>query len=305
MNLYKGALRLVVLFFFYGVLCAPGRAEHADMPRSKILGVTIWVEDGPWGKVGAEQVETALYFVADTFLGSLPQQLVPPVIVSHDPRNPVVLYDRGPNGEYRVLLHASQGRWAVFVYEFAHELCHILSNYGAGTPASRRSHKTNQWFEEALCEAASLYALIRLAEQWDGSAMAGGWKEHAPALRGFAMQLLAEKHRSLPEGQSAAVWLRNNLGRLRASPYQRELNEVVAHLLLPLFLNNPGAWNALAYLNLEPADAWNSLGQYLANWQKNAPDAHSGFIGRIISLLGAETGGAPDIVVLSSGGADR
>lgn len=301
MGLHKRALRLVVLFFCYFILCAPGQAEHvADKPRSKLFGVTIWVEDGPWGKASAEEVETALYFVADTFLASLPQQLVPPVIVSHDPRNPVVLYDRGPNGEYRVLLHASQGRWAIFVYEFAHELCHILSNYGAVTPASQHAHKTNQWFEEALCEAASLYALIRLAEQWDSPAIAGNWKERAPALRGFAMQLLAERHRPLPEGQSAAAWLRQNLGKLRASPYHRDLNEVVAHLLLPLFLNNPGAWHALGYLNLEPADAGNSFGQYLANWQKNAPDADRKFVGQIISLLGVEKGNGAERVALSS-----
>ena len=64
-------------------------------------------------------------------------------------------------------------------------------------------------------------------------------------------------------------------------------NEVVANLLLPLFQNDPQNWDALTYLNLDPADARSSLEDYLRHWYQNAPLEHKHFIASVLSMLWA------------------
>ncbi len=251
--------------------------------NSKKMGLTLSVQGGGWGNVPRESIETVLYSVADELMARLPTKLAAPIVVRHTNTAPVALYERGPDGEYQVHLHASGENWHLYVYEFAHELCHILSNYeeNVGTDITRH----NQWFEETLCEAASLFALKNLAATWDTSPPAPKWSDQANKLRRFFDHLVSEGHRQLPPNTPLAAWLRDNEQRLRENPYLRTENEVVANLLLPLFQENPQNWEALNYLNLDPADARNRLGEYLRNWYENAPHEHKDFVGSILALF--------------------
>lgn len=166
-------------------------------------------------------------------------------------------------------LTARNRRWAKFAYEFAHELCHVMSSYEENVGAD--TTKYNQWFEEALCEAASLFTLKCMADTWEASSPPPpDWAAHASALRRYADRLIEEGHRKLPARTALAAWLRQNEDQMRNDPYLREKNEVVANLLLPLFERNPENWGALRYLNLDPEDARSSLRQYLENWYANA-----------------------------------
>jgi hypothetical protein len=196
------------------------------------------------------------------------------------------LYDRGPAGEYLVRLHASGDRWHLYVFEFAHEFCHLLSNFDQNIGENTR--RRNQWFEESLCETASLFALERLASTWPQSASASGLPERAGKLRRFFDLLVAEEHRRLPPQIGAAGWLSDNEQGLRRDPYQREKNDLVANLLLPLFERHPNSWNALCYLNLDPADASAPLTEYVRHWYERAPLEHKAFIAGVISLLGRD-----------------
>ncbi|MBK9784749.1 MAG: hypothetical protein IPP59_11525 [Betaproteobacteria bacterium] len=154
-------------------------------------------------------------------------------------------------------------------YGFAHELCHILSNYEEHV--GEDTTKYNQWFEETLCETASLFALKSLADTWENSPPDPTWATQAKSLRRFFEHLIAEGHRQLPAHAPLSSWLQDNKDVLRQNPYLRDKNEVVANLLLPLFQNDPQNWDALTYLNLDPADARSSLEDYLRHWYQNAP----------------------------------
>ena len=251
--------------------------------NSRKLGLTIKVEGEGWGNVRKETIEKVLYSVADELLTRLPKKLSVPIVVTHTDSNPVALYERGKNGEYRVQLHASEANWHLYTYEFAHELCHILSNYeeNAGPGASRY----NQWFEETLCETASLFTLKNLAATWKDAPPAPDWSKETDKLNRFFDLLVAEGHRQLPPHSPLAVWLASNEDKLRRDPYQREKNELVANMLLPLFERNPEHWSTLSYLNLEPGDAGNSLQDYLRNWYRNAPAEHKTFIADVLDLF--------------------
>lgn len=250
---------------------------------SKAMGLRLDVRDGGWGGAKRESIETVLYSVADELLSRLPKNLSVPIVVTHTDKNPVALYERGPNGEYQIRLHAKGENWHLYVYEFAHELCHILSNYEEN--AAPGTSRYNQWFEETLCETASLFVLKNLAETWEEAPPEPQWAEASKKLRRFFDHLLTEGHRQLPPHTPLVSWLNDNEDRLREDPYLRDKNEVVANLLLPLFQESPQNWEALHYLNLDPNDARDSLSEYLRHWYQNAPLGHKRFVAGILALF--------------------
>lgn len=250
---------------------------------SRKLGLTIKVEGEGWGSVRKEKIESVLYSVADELMSRLPKKLSVPIVVTHTDGNPVALYGRGENGEYRVALHAKEENWHLYTYEFAHELCHILSNYEEN--ARPGASRYNQWFEETLCETASLYTLKNLAVTWKNFPPSPNWSKETEKLNRFFDLLIAEGHRQLPPHAPLSDWLMSNEERLRQNPYLREKNEVVANLLLPLFQRNPENWSSLSYLNLDPGDARGSLQDYLRNWYLNAPAEHKTFIADVLGMF--------------------
>jgi hypothetical protein len=254
-------------------------AVHASTQDSRALGLQIRVVPGGWG-IEAQDIEPVLYATADELVSMLPSKLAVPIIVSHTQGNPVALYHRGAAGEYLVRLHASGASGPLYVYEFAHELCHVLSNHDEH--ADTRKH--NQWFEETLCETASLYALQAVAQKWELSA-APGRAALAPRLRRFYDALLAERNRELPSGATLAAWLAEHELQLRGNPYIREKNDLVAKQLLPFFQQDPRRWRALAYLNLHAGDASAPLADYLTHWNEQAPVEHRDFIGEVRALV--------------------
>lgn len=284
-------LSFVIASILSSLLLAP--AAHADVEKarktvsSKKMGLTIRVEGEGWGRVDKTEIEAVLYSAADELLSRFPGALPSPIVVTHAEGNPVTEFEKGPDGEYQVHLSAKDRRWSQFVYQFAHELCHIMSNYEANV-STENPTKYNQWFEETLCETASLYTLKSMAVTWETAAPYPNWQEYAPAMRDYAEQFVHEGHRQLPPGTSLAAWLRVNEDKLRNNPYLRDKNEVVANLLLPLFEKDPEEWAALHYLNLDPTDATDSLKQYLQHWYGNAPPEHKKFIRDVLALLGVE-----------------
>jgi len=281
-------LPLIMASVCWSMAHADNGQQLSDKPsvNSRKMGLNIKVEGGGWGSAQPEAIESVLYSVADELMARLPNKLTAPIVVTHTNSNPVALYDRGPSGEYRVNLHATGQNWHLYVYEFAHELCHILSNYEEHVGAD--TTKYNQWFEETLCETASLFTLKSLAETWEKSPASPEMSGRGKNLRRFFEHLIGEGHRQLPSYAPLASWLNDHKEELRKNPYMRDKNEVVANLLLPLFQSNPQNWDALTYLNLDPEDARSSLQDYLRHWYQNAPLEHKHFVASVLSLLWAD-----------------
>lgn len=272
-------MRLFVsLLAFCALLATAGCVLASEAPKADIR-----VEGGGWEQVPPESIEKTLYAVAEVLLPHLPNTLDAPIVVTHTSGPPVALYERGPHGEYLVQLHASGPRWHLYVYEFAHELTHILSNYERNAGPQQARH--NQWLEESLCETASLFVLDRLAAAWMQAPPGDEFAARGAGLRRFFDALVGEAHRRLPGERSFAAWLADHEPRLRADPYQRKHDDLVARYLLPLFERNPGGWAALRYLNLDKADSEATLAQYLGHWYRNAPPTHKPFVGAVLDAL--------------------
>lgn len=100
-----------------------------------------------------------------------------PVNIIHDPNEyfPQVYYKKDDNGEYIVNLGAYDLEWSRYAYQFAHEYCHIRTNYRAG--GNRYS-----WFEESICEVASHYALKKMARSWKTEPPYKNWTDYSKRL---------------------------------------------------------------------------------------------------------------------------
>ncbi len=126
-------------------------------PKAQIdHGLTV--VNGNWGATslsGIDGVLRSVYVVLTEAFGKMPDELIQVSTWALD--NPRTIYDTRP---YKIYLSVHDTYWSQYVYQFAHELCHVLTRFDRF-----KGHK-HKWFEETLCELASLFALHRLAERW-------------------------------------------------------------------------------------------------------------------------------------------
>lgn len=293
---------LAILFPWRGVVLAAllmaggGAMAAAEDPAAPAgSGVLIQVATGNWGSADPRDIQLVLDSVASEFRPFVARPTPGVVKVRVIPRAtaPRVLYERGAEGEYVVQLTARDERWFQYAYQFAHELCHILSNFDHKERHGDTVATGNQWFEESLCETASLFTLKRMAVSWEAKPPGRKWIGYGPMFASYAERLLAETHRHLPANQSFVQWYEDNRVALRDNPYLREKNELVATMLLPMFEQDPRMWQAISYLNASPASAAKPFSEYLADWHGACPKGTQEHVGKAMSALGAGVPSGP------------
>ena len=210
-------------------------------------------------KVRARGIATTLESVFDVFMAVFDTQPDTGVNVawwgpSYPPRT---LFDRRP---YEIRLTARGNDWPRYVYQFAHELCHVMTNFDRV-----REHR-HKWFEESLCELASLFVLYRLAEVWAADPPAGinaSWSyasDHAEYAREVKV-----KYASVPQSGLPA-WLQANIGKMEQNSTERSLNGVVAVALLHCFRQDSSLWRDCAWLNFWDTGDDRTFTEYLDSW---------------------------------------
>jgi hypothetical protein len=270
-------------FFFIAAVCIA--APSAWATESTVPGLSIEVQPGDWGDAHVRDIQAVLSSVAAVLQPYFARHSARRIVIRASNTGPQVLARKSADGAHLVLLNVRDRRWDQFAYQFAHELCHIFSNYDQRPIGDARAH---QWFEEALCEAVSLVTLDRLASKWQQSPPRTGWEDYAPAFREYAARLRAAPHRVLPAWQSVSDWYGQQSESLAADPYQREKNETLATALVELLESTPGALEAIAYLNIE-APARGGFDGYLAAWYECCPEQHRPFIRRLMLLFPSAT----------------
>jgi hypothetical protein len=223
-----------------------------------------------WGN-DPESVRAILASAANELWIYFPKRPLKPILV--EPQGgPITLFDRGHNGEYRVRLDTGDNLWSQWTYQFAHEFGHILSNYDEVT------HQ-NKWFEETICEMASLFVLQHLSDTWSKDPSPASWKKYAPHLRKYAEARITKT--KLPENTTLPQWYEANARQLAKTGYDRDKNTLVAVQLLPLFDKSPEHWEAITWLAKAKKGHGESLAEFLKAWQANCPEKHRAFIAAI------------------------
>lgn len=254
------------------VACLGVTAQEAKEPA-----LVIRVASDGWGDAGVEDLGKVLESAGGALLAQVPGRSLPPIEVSRSRTGPITLFRRGPAGEIRVRLDAEGRQWAQFAFQFGHEMGHILCG-------NLEFENPNLWFEETLCEAASLYVLGRMADSWKTAPPYPNWKDYAGALGKYRRERM-EKSR-LPEATSLAEWFRTREPSLRRDPHQREVNLAMAQAILPLLEESPGRWESIGSLNAVRGDAGRSFRQYLGDWSRSAAEKHRVFIRGIAVRFG-------------------
>ena len=216
---------------------------------------SLIIENGNWGGTSLRTVravlESAFAVLLDAF-GKLPDA---PIRVARWSQDPRVFYDYRP---YEIRISAHDTYWCQYVYQFSHELCHVMTNF------DRHKEHKHKWFAESLCELASLFVLHRLATIWKDHPPAEitGAVEFAPHFRTYADEVgnvQADRH-DLPH------WLTEHIDTLEANPFNRELNRTLAVALLDRFLEDPSLWRDCGWLDHWDPNANATFRDYLDSW---------------------------------------
>ena len=219
--------------------------------------VPLIVKNGNWGAVSLSAIRGVLQSAYAALTVEFEKE--PEDVIHIAPRSgyPFVAYDKRP---YQIYLSARDSYWSQYVYQFSHELCHILTSF------DRAKEHRHKWFEESLCELSSLFILHRLAETWAESPPASVFKaaEFAPNHREYVESI--ETKYGISSSEDISGWFAENICTLETCPVKRELNGVVAVALLNHFRKDPSLWSECGWLNHWDPREDNSFPEYLDSW---------------------------------------
>ena len=168
-----------------------------------------------------------------------------PLLIAHNDDSGPVTYRASDNpgqGVNLIYLSSNSGRYQQQIYQFSHELCHMMVPSGVESDF--------RWLEESFCELMSWTILDNINHHEDSfnqlARLYPGLDLHS-SMRSYMNDSMEERvdlaGHSLPEVISI------NEDSLRTHPYLRDFNSAVAYELFPLFQEHPELWRIIPYLN--------------------------------------------------------
>lgn len=225
---------------------------------------------GDWKGAKPKVTRVLIGVVFDIVEGFFGKKLDRPVLITNYPSadNPVACYAI-KDGCYQVNLSVDSGlNWCQIVYQLAHELCHLNSNY-----AESVGHRY-KWLEESLCEMCSVAVLVVLGKRWHKTDMYKYDRKYGGSVRKYVESLPSMKDYT-PENRSAyAIWFDSNVSALEGSSEIRELNGVVAsYLYNNVFSVCPAAWCCVGALNKWDCHQDLNFTSYKESWREQCGDS--------------------------------
>ena len=204
----------------------------------------------------------------------------------------VVYYDKGPIAfyrtyfggapdEYKIGLKVTGTYWSQFAYQFGHEFCHLMHNHDEIHEVI--PDNPNSWFHEAICQLANLWVIRRMAETWETRAPYPNWSNYRHSLKSYA-----DNYINLASTQydgTAADWLKEWEALMRnkgsgAFNYQRVSQ--LSYKFLPIFEDNPKAWNAVRQMPASTA----KMAHYMRQWHNRVDSADKQVVESIATKMG-------------------
>lgn len=243
----------------------------------------IRVVDGGWGDAHATDIHAVVASAYRELTSAFGREPRYPLLVASSREGPSIDYPNPVTKEYVVRLGARDRHWAQFAYQFAHELCHALTNFDR--------FPRSYWLEETICEVSSLFTLRRMAEAWSQNPPYPNWRSYSDSLRSYAAAI--RQRRSLPDGTTLVEWFVHNRDALALNPIARDLNGTIAAEWMPFFEANPMAWRAVGCLNTWLKDPRPLTSEtYFEAWARAAPPHLRPFVLYISGSVGISI--APD-----------
>ncbi|EJJ9540437.1 hypothetical protein NKF71_001250 [Salmonella enterica] len=216
--------------------------------------------------------------IIDDIMGS---KLNTPVSIYHynNVYSPMVFYDRGINGEFMINLGSHDTQYDRYIYQFIHEYCHIRTNY-------REHNRKLGWFEESICETASLYFLDIISTRWN----------HNPPLKylkgydKFILEYQKKVKQNVCLKQDFLEWFsfkRKYFDETHLEEHSSKRNDyfIISKHILPLFYSNPELWNALTYWNAWEQDINDNIDSAFNKWLFVLPENRKKLAMKLIKRL--------------------
>lgn len=129
---------------------------------SKVVVVRREGGDEDWG----DEIESLLNTVKGVMDDLFHKSACKDVYVEYSERGPMLVLEKNINKaeHYTILLSARGFFWYKFIYQFAHEYCHILIGTEKTYFLCAEGKYHFMWLEEALCQLASLDVLRHVIE---------------------------------------------------------------------------------------------------------------------------------------------
>lgn len=215
-------------------------------------------------------------FLRDPFNGTIHVQGASP----HN-KAPITLNRSSRHDPIRIHLKAEGTRWDQYVFQFAHECCHVLTDHYEsllGNP--------NSWLHETICEIASIFVLRRMASQWINRPSIPGMQNYANNFTKYAENRLSRPEVHLPPGVTFPDWILSHQEELRTKDVtqddQRDNQALIAYILLPIFEKHPQGWNTITKFPTSSTD----LNSYLQEWHSLVDADDKTFIVNLLEALG-------------------
>lgn len=275
-------IRKEVLFAFCMLLTSPAVAQKKDAPADQPLP-TYRVEAD-----GFKSDERDIKAVCDSAAAELWRHLEPyeleSFVVKRGYSGPFFSHEKNSRGELEILLDVEGSYWSQYAYQFAHEFLHLLCGSGEKSPQ-------NLWFEETLAETASLFSLRAMARSWKTKPPYPNWTDYRDHLRQYADNVVLKRTRvSEIHEKGLASFYREHRKELEKNCCNREVNGAMALVLLRLFEEKPGRWEAVRWLNSSPPLRGATFQQYLRKWRDAVPMRHKAFVEKLAALFGVPVG---------------
>ena len=241
--------------------------------------IAITVRGNNWGTGRHGDISAVLRSAGAQIAQHLREDVEAAIDVVHWDKNPETRRGVGGPTSYTIWLSAKDTYWAQYSYQFAHELCHVVADY------EQRFQKPNQWFEESVCETASLFTLRSMGVAWTEYPPYPDWAPYGRSLSEYVDAAAAKVAEETPDDVAWEEWMRRHEELSRADPYERMGNRIIALRMLPLFEDDPKGWNAIRRLPASEA----RIGAFLAQWEEVADPRDREFIQRIEGTLRLQT----------------
>jgi hypothetical protein len=233
----------------------------------RVLKISLIIKTPSWGKAKANEVlkilNSALKTMNTAFDRSFPGNIFIYQDFSDD--SPITLYERSPCGAYKINLNATDHYWCKYIYQFSHEYCHVRTNYS-------KVNQRTKWFEETICELASIYVLKKMSVSWKTNPPQPHLKDFSESLAEYVTLIILDPDHKLSAGLNFGDWFKANLPVLERDQYIRDSNSLMALKLLPLFEEHPSLWNSMTYWNSWSNNQGNDIYNYFQSWLEILPE---------------------------------
>jgi hypothetical protein len=274
----------VFYVFFLAVSGTIGAADDRASFAAKPLDIQVQAK--AFGRASSADITAVLQSAASEIWRHCQRVRLDGIDVYHRTDHPQIDFQRTQSGRIAIGLATQDTYWAQYSFQFAHEFCHALANFGNNPHQLVRCPRSaNLWLEESLCETASLFALRAMNRTWHTAPPYPGWQNYAPWLNLYAEQRLALPQHNLPAGMPFIVWFQKNESALRQNSEIRDWNTLIAIQLLPIFEGEPRGWEAVVFLNRGSRNAKESLAQHLAEWRSQCPGGLRPFVARVAAAF--------------------